>query len=277
MSLRMKTEKAKNFLHDFHNVAENEIQALRKNISRHFRHVFEGRDRKIWRPENFTRNPIFTLHGYMQGEASLMDLEDFLDEKGFNVDNTPYPFYRDLRFVEDRLTQRIIRAHEITGRRSDIIGHSTGALIAVALACRIPEHVDKVISIAIPESGSEFAIPVWFLQSGRQLLPWNNYVKKLLKVPFPEEVNLYVVHGNWDPLVTHKFSFFPRGAKNIHRVLVKSMGHLSLIESEIFPLIYDILSGRFKGGDEVSEYNPWQEKEMDSAVCPADFKVASGG
>jgi len=277
MSLRMKTEKAKSFLHDFHNVAENEIRAFRKNVRRHFRHVFEGRDRKIWRPENFTRNSIFTLHGYMQGEAALMDLEDFLDEKGFNVDNTPYPFYRDLRFVEDRLAQRIIRTHEITGRRADIIGHSTGALIAVALACRIPDHVDKVISIAIPESGSEFAIPVWFLQSGRQLLPWNNYVKKLLKVPFPEEVNLYVVHGNWDPLITHKFSFFPRGTKNIHRIRVKSVGHLSLIESEIFPLIYDILSGRFKGGDEVLEYNPWQEKEMDPVVYPADFKAASSG
>ena len=98
----------------------------------------------------------------------------------------------------------------------------------------------------------------------------------LLKVPFPEEVNLYVVHGNWDPLITHKFSFFPRGAKNIHRVLVKSVGHLSLIESEIFPLIYDILSGRFKGGEEIFEYDPFPEKEMSSSAHQVGFEAAGG-
>lgn len=75
-------------------------------------------------------------------------------------------------------------------------------------------------------------------------------MKKLVKGPFPEEVNLFIIRGSRDSLITHKFSLYPRGGKNIHRIMVKFLGHLGLIEAEILLLIYDILSGRFKGGNE---------------------------
>ena len=256
MGFKHKAKEAGRWIHDLKTVAGVELAAGSKNIRRHLRYLFEGKDRRIWRPENYSRNPVFTLHGYLQGEASLMYLEKFIYENGFNVDNTPYPFYRDLRYVEERLAQRILRAFEITGKKADVIGHSTGAMIALALARRIPEYIDKVVALGIPESGSEFAIAVSFLQSGRQLTPWNRFIKKFTEDSFPPEVKLYIVHGKWDFLIPRKFSLYRDGARNITRILVKSSGHLGLIERRIFPLILDILNERLWGGDGVLAYDP---------------------
>lgn len=256
MRLRKKTTAAREWIRKLTIVSRVEYRAGRNNIQRHLRYLFEGKDRRIWRPEHYSRNPVFTLHGYLQGEASLMYLEKFLYENGFNVDNTPYPFYRDLRFVEERLARRIRRAYEITGKKADIIGHSTGAMIALALARRIPDYIDKVIALGIPESGSEFAIAVSFLQSGRQLTPWNRFMKRFSEDSFPPGIKLYIVHGKWDILIPRKFSLYRDGARNITRILVRSSGHLGLIEKRIFPLILDILNERFWGGNGVVAYDP---------------------
>jgi pimeloyl-ACP methyl ester carboxylesterase len=199
----------------------------------------------------------------MQGEASLMGLASFLSQNGFNVDNTPYPFYRDLRFVEERLARRIKRAREITGRKVDIVGHSTGAVMSLALARRIPEEIDRVIALGLPEKGSEFALVISFLPSGRQLFPWHRYMKKMIGDSFPPGVSLYLIQGEGDILVPRKFFIFPEGGSNITKVLIKDTGHLGLIEQGVFPLIYQILNGSFPGGEGVIEFSPYPEKQSE--------------
>ena len=192
-----------------------------------------------------------------------MELANFLSQKGFNVDNTPYPFYRDLRFVEERLAWRIHRAREITGKKVDVVGHSTGAVMSLALARRVPEDIDRVIALGLPERGSEFALMISFLPSGRQLFPWHRYMKNMVEDSFPPEVSLYLIHGEGDILVPRRFLLFPESGNNISKVLVKNAGHLSLIEKEVFPLIYQILDGSFPGGEGVIEFDPHPESRLE--------------
>jgi pimeloyl-ACP methyl ester carboxylesterase len=95
----------------------------------------------------------------------------------------------------------------------DIIGHSQGALIALAMAIDHPHHVRKVICLGGPFHGSKLA-PNWAPFSGGRCLSWQSrWVMGHLQVP--ARMDVYSFYSTSDQVVRPWRSSHLLGAKNI--------------------------------------------------------------
>lgn len=219
-----------------------EIYYLEKDMLLHFSYMFTGKNKMIWLSQE--KPVVFLLHGYLQGDAAFSDMMRYLSDRGINVESEPYPFWMDLRDVEEILYKKI-RSIGRTTENIYLIGHSLGGLVARAVVSKFKEirkYVKKVITMGSPHRGTYAAIAGILTPSGRQMLPWSSYLKELNSIPLPKEVKFYSIYSRNDLLVLPWKNAFLKGAKNIE---LEGVGHIGLImEEKIHRLLYEIITGK---------------------------------
>jgi pimeloyl-ACP methyl ester carboxylesterase len=213
-----------------------ESKELLNDFKRHLSYLFKGRERKIWKKENYDKNAVVLLHGYLQGDAALAGLEDFLYKNGINVDNRPYAFWRDLREIEGRIIKRVKDIYALTNKKVDIVGHSEGGLVALNVARKIPDLVERVLAICSPHNGTWTALLGIFSKSGRQMLPYSSYIRRSDGIP--KGVKVYSIEGKKDIVMIPRKSPVLKGAKNI----ILDAGHVAPIGEKYYNLILNILN-----------------------------------
>lgn len=122
---------------------------------------------------------IIVLPGFMAADASTAGLRRFLNEQGYHA--LPWGLGRHgggdraasleaalaaRSETEARVAERMEQEFERTGRKVTLIGWSLGGLVAVALAHRYPQWLQRVITLGTPY-GDPRGTALYRLMSGR--------------------------------------------------------------------------------------------------------------
>lgn len=96
-------------------------------------------------------SPVIVLPGFLGSDSYLVEMYHWLQRIGYT------PYYSKIgrnaecpEVLTERLLETMDEAHQATGRKVHLIGHSLGGLIARSAAIRRPEQVAQVICLASP-------------------------------------------------------------------------------------------------------------------------------
>ena len=95
--------------------------------------------------------PVIVLPGFLGSDSYLAEMHYWLQRIGYRSyysrigRNAECP-----EVLTERLFETMDKAHQDTGRKVHLIGHSLGGLIARSAAVRRPEQVAQVISLGAP-------------------------------------------------------------------------------------------------------------------------------
>ncbi len=105
--------------------------------------------------------PVVVVPGFLATDASLAELHGWLARIGYRVyfsnigRNADCPDH-----IAGTLLDTVRLAHQETGQRVRVIGHSLGGMLARSVALDYPEHVAGVISMGSPFRDSVRAHPI---------------------------------------------------------------------------------------------------------------------
>lgn len=110
-------------------------------------------------PTTTRHQPVISLPGYMASDRSLERLNRFLRLQGFNAQ--PWPlgtnsgpgkisWNRHFDRVARQLTGQIRRLSDKSSCAVSLVGHSLGGIYARELAARLPDEIDRVITLGSP-------------------------------------------------------------------------------------------------------------------------------
>jgi pimeloyl-ACP methyl ester carboxylesterase len=187
--------------------------------------------------------PIILLHGYFHNRSAFLVMRRSLRRAGFRtVDTMNYNVIgNDIGELAAQLARRVDHVREQTGATQvHLIGHSLGGLVARYYIQKLGgnAHVHTCVTLGTPHKGS-YAAFVGRGRAARQLRPNSPLFRVLARAPKPDDVRFVCFYSNLDGMVLP-----PSNAKltdprlNVRNILVKDLGHLSLLISR--PLIRSI-------------------------------------
>ena len=95
--------------------------------------------------------PVVVVPGFLASDVSLVEMYAWLARVGYR------PYFSNIGrnadcpdAIQQRLLATIRKAHEETGQKVRIIGHSLGGMLARSVALDHPEYVSAVISLGSP-------------------------------------------------------------------------------------------------------------------------------
>ena len=98
-------------------------------------------------------HPVLLLPGFMAGDVSMIALEIFLRNRGYDV--STWGFGRNIGFQPKHakaLEQKIRYMHHKTGKKVSLVGWSLGGVFSLYGAHQAPECVRSVITLGSPVS-----------------------------------------------------------------------------------------------------------------------------
>lgn len=95
--------------------------------------------------------PVLLIPGFLSNDAMMIDMHRWLRRIGYRPHFSRISFNVDCpNETAKRLASRVQTIHAETGARVRIVGHSLGGMLARSLVQRIPEHIDRVITLGSP-------------------------------------------------------------------------------------------------------------------------------
>lgn len=115
------------------------------------------------------RHPVLVLPGFVTSDVSTGILRRFVgalgyDALGWELGRNLGP--RAIGREGEKLTARLDRIHEESGKKVSLIGWSLGGVMARQLARRRPDAVRQIVSLGSPFAGDPRATNVWRLYEG---------------------------------------------------------------------------------------------------------------
>jgi triacylglycerol esterase/lipase EstA (alpha/beta hydrolase family) len=187
--------------------------------------------------------------GYMQAPSSFVRLERFLALEMFDVFSYVwggFPYSQDITLTAQQL-EGLLR--DVIGRTQIeeiyLVGHSQGGMIIRAMVqhglgrdlpirkCLFlssPHQGTWVALVAIPHRGLRSAVGLLPYirkvqgESGLQLMPTSDFIRRLNAQPLPEGIRFYSVHYALDPMIwppTHAILPYPEADNHF----VPKIGH----------------------------------------------------
>ncbi len=95
--------------------------------------------------------PVVLVPGYMSGGSTFDDLAPWLSEAGYTVSLAPVGRNaRSSSWAAERITEAVRQATNASGAPVTVIGHSRGGQICRVVAARMPESVDRLLTLGSP-------------------------------------------------------------------------------------------------------------------------------
>ena len=122
---------------------------------------------------------VVLLHGLWRSVWAMEEPATFLNERGFETVNVPYPSFR--KSMEE-IVDHVAEAVGTSDKPTHFVTHSMGGIVARLLAARYPELVTgRIVMLAPPNQGSEIIdwledspLGRWSLGSGGMSLSTGN-------------------------------------------------------------------------------------------------------
>ncbi|MBU0460671.1 MAG: lysophospholipase [Nanoarchaeota archaeon] len=225
-------------------------------IARHHGMALFTKEREQWVPEKPT---VILLHGYLVGDASMHGMAKYLTQRGFNTDCQSYPFWEDLRIVEEEMEEKLEGIYHRAGGRFIIIGHSQGGLVGYALAQSYPQYINLLITEGAPFNGTNFAKIAdnlakvgrfmgkkkqsqleYLATSARQMLPGSEYLIQLNNRGAPQ-IPVFSIAGGEDVVVPAESARLRIPSPNIENILVDGLSHGGMISRPGYKIIEKVL------------------------------------
>ncbi|CAN5525952.1 hypothetical protein BH10ACI1_BH10ACI1_12820 [soil metagenome] len=97
---------------------------------------------------------VIVVPGFLGSDFYLYELYLWLNRIGYRPYFSSIGWNADcLNTLADKLTETIKQAHEQTGKKVHLIGHSLGGILSRSAAAQNPELVESVITLASPFRG----------------------------------------------------------------------------------------------------------------------------
>ncbi len=108
--------------------------------------VFYGRDVPHGRGE-----PVLLIPGFLSNDITLFDMYRWLYRVGYKPHLSRISFNVDCpNETAKQLALRVQAIRKKTGQRVRIVGHSLGGMLARSLVQRIPEDIDRIVTLGSP-------------------------------------------------------------------------------------------------------------------------------
>lgn len=161
--------------------------------------------------------PVVVVPGFLATDASLIELHGWLGRIGYS------PYFSNIGrnadcpdHIAGKLLETIKRAHDETGQRVRLVGHSLGGMLSRSVALDFPEYVSLVVSMGSPFRDAVRAHPSLIAATealrnsrgiGNNIKPscfsghcTCNFVKNML-APEDYEVAHYAIYSRYDGVV----------------------------------------------------------------------------
>jgi pimeloyl-ACP methyl ester carboxylesterase len=100
------------------------------------------------------RQAVITVPGFLGTDTYLLEMHGWLWRMGHRPFRSGIGRNADCpNTLLERLLERIAHAHQVTGRRVHLIGHSLGGVLARSAAAQQPDLVASVVTLAAPFRG----------------------------------------------------------------------------------------------------------------------------
>ncbi len=216
----------------------------------YLRHLLRGNNLETITPKPDSKKdspPVLLIHGFLGTAGSMFVLKERLLEDGFHVFpvNLGILNVRDIRTSAFSIYRQVESILEATKQpKLDIVAHSMGGLIALYYILRLygSHRVRRLIMLGSPVQGTWSAILGvgtlgLFCDSVWQILPGSDFLKDLLSVPLPSNVEFFTLAATHDRLCPPESTYI----EGAHRSLLP-FGHSSLVLStEVYSKIRGIL------------------------------------
>ncbi|MGQ0536472.1 MAG: lipase family alpha/beta hydrolase [Methanobacteriota archaeon] len=191
------------------------------------------------------KNPVMLVPGF-SGQNFLYwnVMRRLLEGAGHPVYTMDVPRFGlvEIPAAADILAARVEDIRDVTGSpRVDLVGHSLGGLIARYYVSVLGGHewIDHCVCIATPHHGTYAAYLILATPAGRQLIPGNEFLRRLNDAHRPNGVKYYNLYSATDPLLIPSSNAKLPHAKN-RRILLG--GHLGVLASpQVFHLVAEAL------------------------------------
>jgi hypothetical protein len=150
---------------------------------------------------------VIVMHGMGRTSLSMIAMEWFLEEQGFEVDNWNYDgFFTPTIDLAAQLRRKLEQyQQERPNDRIHIVAHSLGGIIArIALSQGVPKNFGRMVQLTPPNQGAQIASEAaplikWLLTPIQDLRAENSALVR--NIPKLSGVEIVVIKGTNDWLV----------------------------------------------------------------------------
>lgn len=194
--------------------------------------------KRVTRPSQDAADiPILLIHGYFHNRSGLMVMRRALRRHGFtSVHSFSYnPLGKGIpelaACVERRVEQILI---ETGARKIHLIGHSLGGLLGRYFIEQMggADRVHSLITLGTPHNGTLIAY-AGRSSAARQMRPGSQLMSAMARATRSKRVRYFSYYSNLDALVVPARSAILQNGSGarVHNVLVRDLGHMSLLIS----------------------------------------------
>ena len=171
------------------------------------------------------------VHGFAGSSASWSAIRRALREHGRTVVSFDYlPWASSVDELADRLVETVHDVLAATGAgKVHLVGHSLGGVIVAMALTRegLPAHVDLVVTLGSPFSGSPWAGMLPLGPLVRALRPGSALLRRLAAAPAPAGVRWLAFASSLDPIVPAQCAV--PANRPVTRVVVDAAGHCGML------------------------------------------------